>query len=112
MNIAIVAGVVAAPPTVTELGSGSVVHNYEVTAADGAGVNLTVPVAWFDPVRPPRLAPGDPVVVVGPVRRRWFRSGGATRSRTEVLAEVVARPGTATARRALEAALVEAAAGL
>ncbi len=29
------------------------------------------------------------VVVVGRVRRRWFRSGGATQSRTEVVAEGV-----------------------
>jgi len=31
------------------------------------------------------------VVVVGVVRRRFFRAGGATQSRTEVLAEKVVR---------------------
>jgi single-strand DNA-binding protein len=36
-------------------------------------------------------AAGDEVVVVGTVRRRFFRAGGATQSRTEVLADKVVR---------------------
>jgi single-strand DNA-binding protein len=105
MNIAILAGTLTVEPTVTELASGTVVHNYEVAAADARGVNHTVPVAWIDPARPPALGADDPVVVVGVVRRRWFRSGGATQSRTEVLASSVARPRTATARKAIAAAI-------
>ena len=45
---------------------------------------------------------GDEGVAVGLVRRRFFRAGGATISRTEVVADVVARADTRTADRALE----------
>ena len=48
------------------------------------------------------LDAGDEVVVVGRVRRRFFRAGGATASRVEVEAEVVAR---ARDRRRVQAAL-------
>ena len=48
-------------------------------------------------------------MVVGAVRRRFFRAGGATASRVEVEAAVVARAGdrrrTAAARRKAEALL-------
>ena len=36
-----------------------------------------------------RLEEGDAVVVTGRVRRRFFRAGGATASRTEVVADAV-----------------------
>ena len=39
-----------------------------------------------------RLDAGHEVIVVGHVRRRFFRSGGATQSRTEVVAEGLIRP--------------------
>jgi single-stranded DNA-binding protein len=39
------------------------------------------------------VAAGDRVAVVGRVRRRFFRAGGATRSATEVLATSVTRAG-------------------
>ena len=51
------------------------------------------------------LEPGDEIVVVGRVRRRFFRAGGATASRVELEADVVARgprppPGACGPRRA------------
>jgi single-strand DNA-binding protein len=55
------------------------------------------------------------VVVVGRVRRRFFRSGGVTQSRTEVVAEVVLPTGqtkrVAGVLRAAAAKLEEAANG-
>jgi hypothetical protein len=49
-----------------------------------------VPVVWHDPPASAyRLDRGDEVLVVGQVRRRFFRSGGAVASRTEVVAETV-----------------------
>ena len=42
------------------------------------------------------------MVAVGLVRRRFLRAGGATVSRTEVVADVVARAGTKAADRAIE----------
>jgi single-strand DNA-binding protein len=50
----------------------------------------TVPVVWFDPpAAATALDIDDTVVVVGRVRRRFFRSGGSTQSRTEVVADRV-----------------------
>jgi hypothetical protein len=66
-----------------------------------------VPVVWpAPPARAAELAVGDAVVVVGRVRRRFFRSAGRTQSRTEVLAD-----GVVPARRAAAARKLLAAAG-
>jgi len=65
-----------------------------------------VPVVWFEaPARAAELAVDEQVVVVGRVRRRFFRAGGGTQSRTEVVADVVVAARQARrARSALEAA--------
>jgi len=103
-NVAVIRGVVRGDVTISELGSGSVVHNFEVKTT-GRGERHVVPVAWHDPQRPPRLGPGDEVVVAGAVRRRWFRAGGGSQSRTELVADNVARAGSSRARTALAAAM-------
>jgi single-strand DNA-binding protein len=77
--------------------------NYEVTTPDPAGGAAdTAPVAWFDPpARLPALGQGDEIVVLGRVRRRFFRTaGGTTASRTEVVADrvVPARPASRVER--------------
>lgn len=100
MNIAVLRGVLAADAHTTELADGSTVHNFEVRA-DG----VAVPIAWYDAKRPPRLSAGQEVVVAGRVRRRWFRAGGGSQSRTEVVADQVAKGGSARADRVVEAAL-------
>ena len=106
LDVAVVTGTLSSDPTVVELASGSRLHRYEVTSRHPAGTD-TVPVVWFDPARPPALQAGDGVVVVGRVRRRFFRAGGATRSATEVVATSVGRTrATKRARQALETALV------
>lgn len=104
INLAVVAGVLSSDPRRRDLPSGSEIISYEITSAGPDGRRLTVPVVWFDPTRPPSLSAGDEVVAVGPVRRRFFRAGGTTVSRTEVEARVVARVGTTRAGRALEEA--------
>jgi hypothetical protein len=49
-----------------------------------------VPVVWLDaPARAAEFAAGEVVVVVGRVRRRFFRTPAGTGSRTEVVAESV-----------------------
>ena len=103
MNIAILRGVLSVEPTITHLPNGSIVHNFEMKTASG-DEHHTVPVAWHDPTRPPSLCTGDEVVVQGLVRRRWFRAGGASLSRTEVVAACVARAGSKRAAKALESA--------
>jgi single-strand DNA-binding protein len=75
---------------------------------EGAEKAESVPVVWHDPpAAAVALDTGDEVVVVGHVARRFFRAGGSTQSRTEVVARCVV-PVRSTKKVA--AALAEAAA--
>lgn len=75
---------------------------------DGAERADSVPVVWHDPpAAAVALDAGDEVVVVGHVARRFFRVGGATQSRTEVVAHLVVPVRSA---KKVEAALAAAAA--
>jgi single-strand DNA-binding protein len=74
---------------------------------EGADKAESVPVVWHDPpAAAVTLDTGDEVVVVGHVARRFFRVGGATQSRTEVVARCVV-PVRSTKK--VEAALRQAA---
>jgi single-strand DNA-binding protein len=88
MNIVVLRGVLSRGAERRPLPSGSSVVGYEVTTRDEAGA-LTVPVVWPDAPATAELEAGVEVVVVGSVRRRFFRTGGATASRTEVVATQV-----------------------
>ncbi|CAN5303282.1 hypothetical protein BH20ACT3_BH20ACT3_15510 [soil metagenome] len=90
MNIVVLQGVLSSAPLSRELPSGTVVATYEVTTRSGDGTAETVPVVWFEPPRrAATIAVGTEVVVAGRVRRRFFRTGGGTASRTEVVATAV-----------------------
>ncbi len=110
LNLTVLCGLVARPPEARVLPSGSVVVGLDLRIAPVDGPSETVPVVWHDP--PPQrgeLEVGELVVVVGRVRRRFFRAGGATQSRTEVVArriQPVRSAGRARAAmgRALDAA--------
>jgi single-strand DNA-binding protein len=92
LNLAVVCGNLSSEPTRRVLQSGSELVSLEVTVRREDEAAETVPVSWFDaPSWADDLAAGDGVVVTGRVRRRFFRSGGSTQSRTEVLAASVAR---------------------
>jgi single-strand DNA-binding protein len=93
-NIAVIRGSVRAEPTARELPGGGVVVQFDVattTEAAGRQLSVSVPVAWNDPTAAQLgvLAGGSEVLVVGTVRRRFFRVGGVTQSRTEVVADAV-----------------------
>jgi hypothetical protein len=113
MNVAIVWGRLSSAPRKTELASGDVLVRYEVTVPrDGAPAD-SVPVSWVGPPKqapPSNLDPGDEVVAVGRVRRRFFRfAAGGQGSATEVLADtVVPASRKASARRAIDTALASA----
>ena len=72
-----------------ELASGSSVLSFDLAVAPDEGSVESIPVRWADPPAKVRLRADDVVVVVGRTRQRFFRVGGATASRTEVVAEVV-----------------------
>ena len=85
-NVAVLAGELSGEPRRRELPSGSVLVEFDVTTRGDSGTG-SVPVAWFDPgTAADGLAAGSAVVVAGHVRRRFFRAGGVTQSRTEVVA--------------------------
>jgi single-strand DNA-binding protein len=87
-NVVLLRGRVSSEPRVRELPSGSAIVNLEVTTVvDDASVSVPVVVE----AAMVECTAGDDVVVVGTVRRRFFRAGGATQSRTEVLADKVVR---------------------
>jgi single-strand DNA-binding protein len=86
-NLAVLRGTVAGDTRARDLPSGSTLIQLDLTTRDDSGT-YSVPVAWFDPpAAAADLAAGMEVIVVGTVRRRFFRAGGATQSRTEVVAD-------------------------
>jgi single-strand DNA-binding protein len=110
MNVVALAGRLSRPAEHRVLPSGDELVAYEVTTPGRGDERAdTVPVVWFGaPASASSMDVDDKVVVVGRVRRRFFRAGGSTQSRTEVVADAVvpARNG-----RRVRAAL-DAAAGL
>jgi single-strand DNA-binding protein len=110
INVVVVAGVLTKPAQDRELPSGSRLLSLEVTVRPEEGPAESLPVAWFDaPAWATALDEGASVVVLGRVRRRFFRSGGVTQSRTEVVAQRVLR---ATDLKRARAALAAAGASL
>ncbi|HYN32190.1 MAG TPA: hypothetical protein VES40_06170 [Ilumatobacteraceae bacterium] len=106
-NVAVLRGAVRGEPVTRVLPSGGVVVQFDVSTAvrsRGTVSTTSVPVAWADPssVSMACLADGNELVVVGTVQRRFFRVGGATQSRTEVVAESVI---PARRRKQVDAAL-------
>lgn len=89
-NVVILHGVINNEPTLRDLPSGSAVLQFDLrTIVSGADqpTNVTVPLSWTEPTTAGVAAAveGTDVVVVGTVRRRFFRAGGQTQSRTEVV---------------------------
>ncbi len=92
LNVVALRGCLSRPPEERVLpNTGDRVVGLDLTVRRaGAERADSVPVVWSNP---PALAStldaGDEVVVVGHVARRFFRVGGATQSRTEVVASAV-----------------------
>ena len=93
-NLAIIRGTVPNDTHSRDLPGGGVVVQFDVATRIVTGdreTSVSVPVAWNDPTAAQLAAivAGAEVVVIGTVRRRFFRVGGATQSRTEVIADTV-----------------------
>jgi hypothetical protein len=126
LNLAVVCGACSSPPEVRVLASGTRVASLSVRApasktassraassgaASGAGDRATsVPVTvWDPPAWVEQLDTGDPVVVVGQVRRRFYSRPGGVGSRVDLEAATIAR---ARDRRRVDAALRRAVSSL
>jgi single-strand DNA-binding protein len=109
MNVVLLLGTLARDPEPRTLRSGSLVLTLDLTTRSGDEPPRSVPIAWFDPPdSSASLAAGDRVVVIGHVRRRFFRTGGATQSRTEVVAQrIVPARQAKRVQSAIDQALVQ-----
>ncbi len=92
INLVVVSGIMTNEPVHRELASGDTMVQFDVSTSverDGRTTNISVPVSWRNPspTAVGALAAGNEVVVTGRVERRFFRSGGATQTRTELVAE-------------------------
>jgi single-strand DNA-binding protein len=90
-NVAIVRGSCSSPPEIRVLPSNQRLAQLQITTrisgrAMSVPVSVLEPAAWVE-----GLDAGAEVVVLGTVRRRFFRAGGSTASRVEIEAEVVCR---------------------
>lgn len=107
INLTVLVGQLTRAPELRPLPSGDSVLTLEITVRSEGTPTESVPVAWFDP--PPHSASwevGEQLLVVGRTRRRFFRAGGVTQSRTEVVADTVTLTRrAASARKALLAAV-------
>jgi single-strand DNA-binding protein len=106
MNVVVLHGTLSRPAERRVLPSGDELVAYEVTTRDSEGKADTVPVVWPGAPKSAEWPSGDAVVVAGRVRRRYYRAGGVTQSRTEVVADRVVPAGQRKrAERLLSAAL-------
>jgi single-strand DNA-binding protein len=106
-NIVIVRAVINRVPESRVLASGDDVLAFDMTIRPEGGPAESVPVIWTNPpAAAHNLAEGDDVVVLGAIRRRFFRSGGTTASRTELNARRIVPAGArAKVRSVLESVL-------
>ena len=90
MNVVVLRGRLSRPAELRELPSGERVVQLDVTIPRPSEKAETAPVVWYSaPAFATNLDVDDEVVVLGRVKRRFFRAGGSTQSRTEVVAESV-----------------------
>ena len=94
VNVTVLVGECSRRAEMRVLESGTRLGVLAIRVKDTDGPATSVPVTVWDP--PPwfdDLEPGDPVVVVGKVKRRFYKAGAVTGSRVDVEAEVIARGG-------------------
>lgn len=107
INLTVLVGTLTRAPELRPLPSGETVLSLELTVPRAGGAAESVPVSWLGALAAAtRWKPGEELLVTGRTRRRFFRAGGVTQSRTEVVASVVVPTRRAVAARsALDAAL-------
>lgn len=89
-NVVVVCGRLSRPAELRVLPSGQRQVEFQVSVPGPDARAESVPVVWPDaPAAAEALDVDLAVTVVGRVRRRFFRTGGTTQSRTEVVAEQV-----------------------
>jgi single-strand DNA-binding protein len=110
LNVVALRGHLSRPAELRVLPSGQNLVGLELTVRrEEGGKAESVPVVWHSPPAwAADLDVGTEVVVVGHVARRFFRAGGLTQSRTEVVAANAVLAGTSRNNKRVEAALRKA----
>lgn len=110
LNLAVLRGPLSADPEIRTLPSGASVATVAVRAPAGERPTSVPVTVWDPPAWLGELADGDEVIVLGAVRRRFYRSAGGTGSRVDVEATFIGRPGkrqVGTVVRQMEALVAE-----
>ena len=90
MNVVTLRGRLSRPAEERSLPSGDRLVQLELTVARPGDKAESVPVVCFDaPATVAGLDVNEEVLVLGRVRRRFFKTAGGTQSRTEVVADQV-----------------------
>ncbi len=98
MNVAVVVGKITGQLFEHTQDDGRVILSFDVKT-DGEQGPLTVPCSWLGPTgKAPKLEIDATVTVIGGVRRRFYRRGGSTTSRTDLLASRVILGGPSRSR--------------
>ena len=89
-NFVVLRGLIRRDPEFRVLASGDELMSLDLTVRSGEAPAESVPVVWPNPAAAAvKFIEGDDVVVVGRIRRRFFRAGGSTATRTEVHADKI-----------------------
>jgi single-strand DNA-binding protein len=89
-NLVVLRGFIRRDPEFRVLASGDELMSLDLTVRSGEAPAESVPVVWPNPAAAAvKFIEGDDVVVVGRIRRRFFRAGGSTATRTEVHADKI-----------------------
>ena len=89
-NFVLLRGLIRRSPEFRVLPSGDELLSFDLTIRDGGQPAESVPVVWRNPPSAAvRFSEDQDVVVIGRVRRRFFRVAGSTASRTEVHADKI-----------------------
>ena len=89
-NLVVLRGIIRRDPEFRVLASGDELMSLDLTVRSEEGPAESVPVVWPNPAAAAvKFVEGDDVVVVGRIRRRFFRAGGSTATRTEVHADKI-----------------------
>jgi single-strand DNA-binding protein len=90
LNMAVIIGSLAKPVDIRPLPSGTSVVSFDLQVLRTDLSPDTVPITLSEMEETSTDWPvGEQLIVIGRVRRRFFRVGGSTQSRTEVVAEKV-----------------------
>ncbi len=99
MNFVLIRGVLNRPAQIKTMANNDLLVSFDVTVERENEKAEVVPIVWFGvKAWATELDLGDEVVISGRIRKRFFQSGGALTTRTEVVAERVAK---ATQKRAV-----------